>query len=250
MTGASPSVGSSSNKRRAPVRKMRPIASICCSPPDNFVPWLEPSRSLRFGKSSKICSRPRPPGFTTGGSNKFSSTLRLAKTPRSSGQKATPARAIWLELRAMSSSPWNRTEPVRCPTIPMMAFSVVVLPAPLRPSSVTTSPSCTSNVTPCRMCDSPYQACRSLTDKSAARASSMADTHISFAHFRILRDGGVVAFGQDSPARQHGDLVAQVLDDAEIMLDHQNGAVGGDALDQRGDAVDVLVTHAGGRLIE
>ena len=39
-------------------------------------------------------------------------------------------------------------------------------------------------------------------------------------------------------------------DDAEIMLDHQHGAIGGDRLDQRGDAVDVLVAHAGGRLVE
>ena len=38
MTGARPSVGSSSSSRRAPVRRMRPIASICCSPPDSLVP--------------------------------------------------------------------------------------------------------------------------------------------------------------------------------------------------------------------
>ena len=40
ITGARPSVGSSSSSSRAPVRRMRPIASICCSPPDSFVPWL------------------------------------------------------------------------------------------------------------------------------------------------------------------------------------------------------------------
>ena len=85
--------------------------------------------------------------------------------PRSSGQNAMPARAISLEDRPISSRPSKRTEPVRWPTMPMIDFSVVVLPAPLRPSSVTTSPWCTSNDTPCRMCDSPYQACRSLTDK-------------------------------------------------------------------------------------
>ena len=43
---------------------------------------------------------------------------------------------------------------------------------------------------------------------------------------------------------------AEIFDHAEIVLDHQHGAVGGDALDQRADAVDVLVTHAGGRLVE
>ena len=44
------------------------------------------------------------------------------------------------------------------PTMPMIDLSVVVLPAPLRPSSVTTSPVATSKSMPCRMCDSPYQA--------------------------------------------------------------------------------------------
>ena len=51
MTGASPSVGSSSSSSFAPVRRMRPIASICCSPPDSFVPWLR-RRSRRFGNIS------------------------------------------------------------------------------------------------------------------------------------------------------------------------------------------------------
>ena len=50
MTGARPSVGSSSSSRRAPVRRMRAIASICCSPPDSRVPWLR-RRSFRFGNS-------------------------------------------------------------------------------------------------------------------------------------------------------------------------------------------------------
>ena len=51
MTGARPSVGSSSRISRAPVRRMRPMASICCSPPDSLVPWLA-VRSLRLGKMS------------------------------------------------------------------------------------------------------------------------------------------------------------------------------------------------------
>ena len=60
--------------------------------------------------------------------------------PRSSGQNAMPARAISLDGEPISSRPSKRTEPVRWPTMPMIDFSVVVLPAPLRPSSVTTSP--------------------------------------------------------------------------------------------------------------
>jgi hypothetical protein len=41
----------------------------------------------------------------------------------------------------MVSEPLKRIDPLRRPTIPMIDFIVVVLPAPLRPSSVTTSPS-------------------------------------------------------------------------------------------------------------
>src|SRR6266404_4863922 len=44
MTGARPSVGSSSSRSLAPVRRIRPIASICCSPPDSLVPWLRRRR--------------------------------------------------------------------------------------------------------------------------------------------------------------------------------------------------------------
>ena len=46
------SVGSSSISSVAPVRRMRPIASICCSPPDSFVPWLD-RRSFRLGKARR-----------------------------------------------------------------------------------------------------------------------------------------------------------------------------------------------------
>src|SRR6185295_14248769 len=62
MTGAKPSVGSSSSKSRAPVRRIRPMASICCSPPESFVPWLD-RRSLRLGNSRKI----EAAGADTGG---------------------------------------------------------------------------------------------------------------------------------------------------------------------------------------
>ena len=121
MTGARPSVGSSSIRKRAPVRRIRAIASICCSPPDNLVPWLL-SRSFRFGNRSKICSSDRPPLRTTGGSSRFSRTSRLAKIPRSSGQNATPMRAILSDVARIISLSSKRTEPVRLPMIPITDF--------------------------------------------------------------------------------------------------------------------------------
>src|SRR5258707_15107965 len=93
----------------------------------------------------------------------------------------------------------------------MTDFSVVVLPAPLRPSSVTTSPVNTANVAPWSPCDSPYQACSpSTASKGAPLGLSMANSKICLAYERVGGNRLVVAFRQHSAARQHGDLVRKV----------------------------------------
>src|SRR5271154_6358573 len=97
--------------------------------------------------------------------------------------------------------------------MPMIPRSVVVLPAPLRPSRVTTSPWRISKFMPCRICDSPYQPWRSATWSNvvvAADASGMTRSHIGFDHGGIGRDFGIDAFGQDLAPRQHGDAIRQV----------------------------------------
>src|SRR6185436_19359072 len=136
--------------------------------------------------------------------------------------------------------------------MPMIDFSVVVLPAPLRPSSVATSPECTSKLTPCRMWDSPYQACRFFTVSAGAAAadSFMAGSHIGLAYFLISRNAGVIALRQHTPAREHRNAVGNSGNDAEVVLDHQDRAVGRYPLDERTDPLDVLVTHARGRLVQ
>ena len=47
--------------------------------------------------------------------------------------------------------PAKLTSPLAGGTSPMIAFIAVDLPAPLRPSSATTSPAVASSETPCRM---------------------------------------------------------------------------------------------------
>src|SRR5438552_6896690 len=126
----------------------------------------------------------------------------------------------------MVSLPSNFTEPVRGFTMPMIDFMVVLLPAPLRPTTVTNSPARTSRSTPCSTCDSPYQASRPFTLSSA---SGMLGPQVGRHHGGILRDALVVAFGQDFAAGQHGDALRQAGDDAEVVLDHQYGAILGDA---------------------
>src|SRR3989442_10925211 len=165
----------------------------------------------------------RPPSPTLGGSRRFSCTFRLEKMPRSSGQMAMPSLAIAFEGSRMVSVPRSLIDPSRRATIPMIDFSVVVLPAPLRPSSVTTSPSRTSKSMPCRMCDSPYQALSPLTSSTLG----MSCPQIRLNHARILGHGGVVAFGEDLAALEHGDAIRQRGDHREVVLHHQHRAIGG-----------------------
>src|SRR5579872_7076228 len=121
--------------------------------------------------------------------------------------------------------------------MPIIDFSVVVLPAPLRPSKVTTSPGRMSKSTPCRMWDSPYQAWSPATARSgsaaarvvgreASAASAMTDPHIGLPHLLIARDGGIIALGKHLAAGEHGDDVGKVGDDLQIVLDHQHGEIG------------------------
>src|SRR6266849_6168764 len=124
--------------------------------------------------------------------------------------------------------------------MPMIDLSVVVLPAPLRPSSVTTSPAKTSKSTPCNTWDSPYQACSpSIESKGPAPALGMADPEIGFPHVRVGRYRFVVAFGEHPATREDRDAIGEARNDAEIMLDHQHCAVGSDRFDQRANALDV-----------
>src|SRR5207237_9358164 len=111
------------------------------------------------------------------------------------------------------SRPSKVIEPRRRATMPITDFSVVVLPAPLRPSSVTTSPACTSKLTPCRTCDSPYQACRSRTASSGGRPR-MGGARVRLDSLGVARHARIVAFGQHLAACQDGDRVGQRLDHA------------------------------------
>src|SRR5919204_4598388 len=147
----------------------------------------------------------------------------------------------------MVSTPSIFTEPVRWRTIPMIDFMVVVFPAPLRPTSVTSSPLRTSRSTPWSTWDSPYQACSVPTESSA---SGMLGAQVRGDHGRILRDGLVVPFGEHLAAGEHRDALGETRDHAEVVLHHQHRAVLCHALDERCNPIDVFVTHTGGRLVE
>src|SRR3954471_9613497 len=131
-----------------------------------------------------------------------------------------PSRAMRLDGSSISSVPRNRTEPVRWGRMPMIARRVVVLPAPLRPSRVATSPSSTVKSMPCRTCDSPYQACSPSTSSSggAPALSRMAGPHIGLDDLGIVGHCRVVALGEDAAAGQDGDGLRQIGDHRQIVL--------------------------------
>src|ERR1700757_668074 len=149
-----------------------------------------------------------------------------------------PDLGMRFEALPHSSCPSKAIEARGWLTVPMTARKVAVLPAPLRPSSVTSSPSPTLKFMPCRICDSPYQACRSRTWSSSlpvTTASGMTGPHISLDDLGVLRHLGIGALREDLAAGQHGDGVREVGHHREVVLDHQHGAVRRDLPDELRD---------------
>src|SRR5205809_637573 len=103
------------------------------------------------------------------------------------------------------STPFTLIDPVRRPTIPRIDLSVEVRPAPLRPSSVTTSPFCTARSTPCSTWDSPYQA---FTPEMRRTSSGMGGPHVRLHHLGVRGNLRVGSFGEDRAALQDRDRVA------------------------------------------
>src|SRR6266481_3188824 len=88
-SGASPSVASSRMSRRGFVISARPIASICCPPPDSAPPRLR-ARAASSGKSSKTGSTRQGlalPARFAAVATRFSLTVRLGNTWRPSGTR-------------------------------------------------------------------------------------------------------------------------------------------------------------------
>ncbi|SPV00778.1 Protein of uncharacterised function (DUF1602) [Burkholderia cenocepacia] len=143
MIGDKPIDGSSSSSSFGLERIARDIASICCSPPDN-VPASCVARSFRRGKkpnirstSFLICSlslRRYAPICM------FSMIDIRAKIPRPSGTIARPRLSSSCGGMPLIDLPSYSMSPAEYGFRPVIAFIVVVLPAPFAPISVTSSP--------------------------------------------------------------------------------------------------------------
>ena len=99
--GASPSIGSSSSSTRGLSISARAMASICCSPPDSWLPRLR-RRSSSRGSSANTRRRSQWPGRAT--DVRCSSTVSDGNTQRSCGTQPSPARARrWLAIAPRSA---------------------------------------------------------------------------------------------------------------------------------------------------
>src|SRR5438552_6876038 len=145
------------------------------------------------------------------------------------------------------SRPFRRIDPVFCRWRPMTHRSSVVLPAPFRPTSVTSSPSPTCNDTSRSAWASPYLAERSAISSAGL---GMRLPEIRGNDRGILAYDGVAALGDHPALLQHDDLVGELGDHTHVVLDEHYGPARVRLSNQVDRAPDVLDAHARGRLVQ
>src|SRR2546421_8842102 len=98
----------------------------------------------------------------------------------------------------------------------MMVRSVVVLPAPLLPIKVTTSPRSTLKEMPRKARMLPYALC---TVCRASKVECSPCAQIGFDHLWITLDVTLRTLRQLSPIVEHGDAVGDAHDHLHMVLD-------------------------------
>src|ERR1700722_17931720 len=152
----------------------------------------------------------------------FSSTVSSMNVPRPSGTCATPRRTMSsVDMPSIASPPRIRSPWVR--TMPQIARNVVVLPAPLAPSSAVTPPSSTAKSMPCRTFVSPYAACRPLASSSAGMSVFLLGVaEIGADYFRLGPHLIRGAIGDLDAEFQGHDLVGHAHHQVHVMLNKKN----------------------------
>ena len=142
--GARPSDGSSSRISLGVVMSARPMATICCSPPD-MVPafWLAP---LAEDRKERVHAVERLAGCA-GRRARCRRPSRGSPAPSSAGTRCGPggrrrarAASTWSGRRPVMSWPSKTTRPLVGRRKPTMVLNAVDLPAPLGPMTLTISP--------------------------------------------------------------------------------------------------------------
>src|SRR2546427_10286871 len=113
------------------------------------------------------------------------------------------------------SRPLSRIDPVDCRRRPITHRSSVVLPAPFRPTSVTSSPSPTCSETSRSAWASPYRAERPSTSSAGL---GMSLPQVCGDDGGVLADGGVSALRDHAALLQHAHLVGELRPDAHAVV--------------------------------
>src|SRR5918994_2107403 len=190
---------------------------------------------------------------------RFSSTESSAKVPRPSGTCATPSFATDSGPRRPSERPSYAISPVRL-TVPEIARSIVVLPAPLAPSTATIWPSSTASETPCSARTGPYRAWTSLSSRSAIRrlrlglrgTGVLVGAEVGLDHRRVGSHLGGRSVRDLLAEVEHVHVVGDAHDEVHVVLDEQHGQlpVLADLLDETAELLDLLVVQPAGGLVE
>src|SRR6185369_6417140 len=133
--------------------------------------------------------------------------------------------------------------PARACVRPMMLRTVVVLPMPLRPSSVAVSPGRIPKLTSESTWLAPYAVCRPLTSRSNFVSE------IGLPDFGVRADGGRGPGGDDAAVYEHRDAVGQPEHRVHVVLHQQHGDAAAHAGDELEHAARFLRTHPRHRLV-
>src|SRR4051812_41964041 len=173
---------------------------------------------------------------------RFSSTVRPPKMARSSGTSWTPMPAMADGGRPSMDLPSRRIWPLRGDSTPMIERSVVVLPAPLRPSSATTSPCSTRIDRSNSTWESPYSV---LILSTSSRLMRVQPSQIGVLHSRIAPDLVGGAIRQQPALIEHGDALGEFEDGVEIVLDDDHGSRAPDVANEGAGRDAFCRAHAG-----
>src|SRR5262245_56500464 len=184
--GARPRLISSHRRSFGLAIRARPIATICCWPPESDV-LGSARRSASTGNRSKTRASVHGPGRPSWPPmTRFSSTLSDGNRRRPSGTSAMPRATRACAGMSPTGAPSNTTASRRESMRPAMDCSSVLFPAPLAPITATTSPRATAMVTPNNAWKSPYQASRALMCR---RSVMLVSRHGSTWHGLTLSNG-------------------------------------------------------------
>src|SRR2546428_10567832 len=255
--GESPSEGSSSRIRRGAVMSARPIASICCSPPDS-VPAFWRRRSKRTGNSSYTRASA---AATRAGSatvyapiSRFSSTVIWGKTSRPCGTYARPRRSTRSGRIPVISSPLKTTRPLFGRRNPTIVLNAVAFPAPLGPITVTISPTPTLSETQDvdrAVAPDELVGGEELRAHTAARVRHGSATEVRFDDALVGLDHARRPLGDLLAVVQHEHGLAEPHDDLHVVLDEQDGlAAVAELTDGLEEVVEEGPVHARGGLVE